>query len=101
MRIKTVLRKPASFVRLAFHKYAWRKQNRHNDTEAINYFTRSNVKVGKHTYGPIEVLYDTGAVKVTIGNYCSIAKAVKMFGGGYMTIIGYQLFRSKLRYTMA
>lgn len=82
MGIKKCYEEPARFLRLCFHKVAWRKQNRHNDTEAINCFTRENVSVGKHTYGPIEILYDSGAARISIGNYCSIARCTKIFGGG-------------------
>jgi acetyltransferase-like isoleucine patch superfamily enzyme len=38
--------------------------------------------VGKATYGPIEVLYDSGTARLSIGNYCSIASNVKFFLGG-------------------
>ena len=82
MNLRNIVKKPVALIRLAIHKSAWRKQNKHNNTEAVNYFTRNNVIVGKHTYGPVEILYDTGAAKVSIGNYCSIARAVKIFGGG-------------------
>jgi acetyltransferase-like isoleucine patch superfamily enzyme len=38
--------------------------------------------VGKATYGPVEVLYDSGTGRLKIGNYCSIAKNVKFLLGG-------------------
>ena len=53
------------------HMIIWKKQNRHNFTHAVNIFSRKNVSVGKGTYGPIEVLYDSGISRIQIGNYCS------------------------------
>lgn len=60
----------------------WRGKNNHNLTRAVNRFNLKNVKVGKGTYGPIQVLYDGGSGKLTIGSYCSIADDVKFFLGG-------------------
>ena len=62
--------------------FKWRRNNKHNRTFAMNVFHGENVKVGFCTYGPLEVLYDLGHGKLTIGNYCSIAKNVKFFLGG-------------------
>lgn len=67
---------------MVYYRYTWRWQNRHNETMAINRFHQDHVTVGSATYGPIEVLYDSGFGRLTIGNYCSIAKNVKFFLGG-------------------
>lgn len=78
--IKHIL-KPFS---LGLFKIKWRKNNRHNNTHAINQFHFNHVDIGKETYGPIEVLYDNGSGFLSIGNYCSIAQGVKfLLGGGH------------------
>ena len=64
----------------------WRMINRHNSSFAMNCFHPENVSVGKETYGPVEVLYDNGSGRLSIGNYCSIAKNVKFLLGGGITI---------------
>lgn len=71
-----------SWCKLQFFSIKWRKNYQHNETYAENSFHMENVKVGSNTYGPIEVLYDTGRGRLTIGNYCSIAPKVKFFLGG-------------------
>lgn len=60
----------------------WRHFNKHNTTFSKNRFHLQNVTVGRETYGPIEVLYDAGVGKLSIGNYCSLATNVKFFLGG-------------------
>ena len=67
---------------MLFFRYNWRRSNKHNATRAINRFHSENVSVGKKTYGPIEILYDSGSGKLSIGNYCSLANSVKFFLGG-------------------
>lgn len=71
-----------ALINRLFFKLRWRINNKHNTTKAKNLFHQSSVTVGKHTYGPIEVLYDNGRGRLTIGNYCSIAREVKFFLGG-------------------
>lgn len=74
-------------IRLYLHRVMWKKRNKHNNTYAVSYFHIENVKVGIQTYGPIEILYDSGNSKVCIGNYCSIAQNTKILvGGGCMNI---------------
>lgn len=68
---------------MVYFKLIWRYNNRHNYTYAQNKFFYRNVSVGKATYGPIEVLYDMGTSRLSIGNYCSIAANVKFFLGGH------------------
>lgn len=69
-------------IRLYLHRVMWKKRNKHNNTYAVSYFHIENVKVGIQTYGPIEILYDSGNSKVCIGNYCSIAQNTKILVGG-------------------
>lgn len=80
--ISSSLKRVTSPFRMIPHCILWRLNNKHNFTHANSLFTRSCVTVGKHTYGPIEILYDSGIAKIEIGNYCSIAKGVKIFAGG-------------------
>ena len=81
MSLLRVITKP---FRTLLFQLKWRSKNPHNRTKAINVFHIENVKVGNSTYGPIEVLYDNGSGRLTIGNYCSIAKDVKfLLGGGH------------------
>lgn len=83
--MKRVIRQLLKPLYMVYFRQNWRKHNSHNDTWAVNRFHWQNVTVGKKTYGSIEVLYDTGAGRLTIGNYCSIAQNVKFFGGGIIT----------------
>lgn len=55
----------------------WRKRNKHNNTEAVNIFNMSCVRVGKYTYGGIEAFTFSDKEIVTIGNFCSIAPNVQ------------------------
>lgn len=69
-------------IRYLFFRLKWRKINSFNETRAVNRFHLDNVSVGRNTYGPLEVLYDAGNGKLSIGSYCSIADNVKFFLGG-------------------
>lgn len=69
-------------IRLFIFRLKWRKINSFNETRAVNRFHLDNVSVGRNTYGPLEVLYDAGNGKLSIGSYCSIADNVKFFLGG-------------------
>lgn len=60
----------------------WRTQNMHNETEMINEFPISRVRVGKNTYGPLEMIWMAPEATVSIGNYCSIGPSVKFLVGG-------------------
>ena len=71
---------------MVYYRYTWRRQNKHNTTTAMNKFHQDHVTIGRATYGPIEVLYDSGSGRLTIGNYCSIAQHVRfLLGGGIIT----------------
>lgn len=60
-----------------WHKIVWRKQNKHNDTYCVEMYDLNCVKVGKATYGPLDVHMGRHDTFLFIGNYCSIAKGVK------------------------
>lgn len=73
-KILARLRDEIEFIRL---KLEWRKQNGHNYTVIGNRFNQKHVTVGKGTYGMINVVdFAADEVKLTIGNYCSIAENV-------------------------
>ncbi|MBO4588005.1 MAG: hypothetical protein J5711_03780 [Bacteroidales bacterium] len=90
-----------ALLKRLFFKLRWRINNKHNTTKAKNLFHQSSVTVGKHTYGPIEVLYDNGRGRLTIGNYCSIAREVKFFLGGEHNSIVSALGLSSQKYIPA
>ena len=54
----------------------WKIKNRHNKTSPDRYFPIDSVKVGKETYGGLDVLIHGVGYKLVIGNYCSIAPRV-------------------------
>lgn len=63
-----------SYLMFERKKRQWRKKNPHNSTYLIqNGSPIGEVKVGKHTYGGLNVLNCTSN-KLVIGSYCSIAK---------------------------
>ena len=70
-------------ITLILFKVKYRMHNRHNRTNAKNFFDLSKVIVGKKTYGEINVsdcsLLNT---KLKIGSYCSIAPGVWFLLGG-------------------
>jgi len=61
----------------------WRMSNAHNLTYAVNVFPIDKVKVGKRSYGPLEVsTFGNRQEQLTIGNYVSIANDVQFILGG-------------------
>lgn len=66
-------------IQLYFLRKKWRKINKHNRTVNRNIFDFNKVKIGKETYGFIEVIELGKEDKsiLRIGNYCSIADDVQ------------------------
>lgn len=61
----------------------WRKRNLHNFTTPVTHFKMDAVQVGKGTYGDLYVVTrDYQNVKLSIGNYRSIAEGVKFLLSG-------------------
>lgn len=61
----------------------WRKRNEHNSTTISEWCPIDKVKVGKYTYGHLNVhWYGTENERLEIGNYCSIAGEVHFIMGG-------------------
>lgn len=84
--MKKLIRDILQPLRMVYYRYTWRRNNKHNTTTAINCFHQDHVTVGNATYGPVEVLYDSGSGRLSIGNYCSIAQHVKFLLGGGIII---------------
>lgn len=70
-------------VDLYLFKRKWKKKNYNNETSVKTVFPIDIVKVGKNTYGPLEVFFwGADNEKLTIGSYVSIASGVKFLLGG-------------------
>lgn len=70
-------------IKLAIFKVKWRNLNSHNFTTVGSIFPLEKVKVGKMTYGRLNVIsYGNPQEKLVIGDYCSIAGNVKFLLGG-------------------
>jgi virginiamycin A acetyltransferase len=68
--------------------YNWRRNNRHNKTFAARIFPIERVKVGKHSYGMLDVrtFSNDAGEALAIGNYVSIAdNVVFVLGGQHQT----------------
>ena len=80
-------KKIKSLISLVLFRIKWRRNNRHNYTAVKNVFKMNKVKVGKYTYGELNVLSWRGDYEyLEIGNFCSIAGDVKILLGGNHTM---------------
>lgn len=72
-----------NLFKLLVFKKKWRKMNPNNKTTAKNHFNPKNIKVGRQTYGPLNI-YQWGAENegLEIGSFVSIASGVKFILGG-------------------
>lgn len=73
---KKVLQIIPSDMKFWIRKKIWRKRNKHNLTEMGNDFDLSLVKVGKYSYGAINVVVLAKSNYIIIGHYVSIAPNV-------------------------
>ena len=70
-------------VRLIWFRRKWRKLNNHNYTYPRNIFPIDIVKVGKYSYGPLNVrTWGAENERLIIGNFVSIAEDVLFILGG-------------------
>jgi acetyltransferase-like isoleucine patch superfamily enzyme len=70
-------------IKLLFFKINWRNNNKHNFTTVNNIFPINIVKIGKYTYGPLNIYNnEKDNSGLQIGNLCSIALDVKFILGG-------------------
>ena len=87
-------------VGLYYFKYKWRQLNTHNFTSVSKPFDLKRVRVGKMTYGQLNVMsYHDIDTTLTIGNYCSIAGNVKFFLDGEHCVDTVSTFPFKYYYT--
>ncbi len=72
--IKLFLIRSQEYWNLIWARAKWRNQNKHNLTVPGRLFPFKKVKVGKGTYGTLNVIsYGNIEENLSIGNYCSIA----------------------------
>ncbi|MDX8334910.1 CatB-related O-acetyltransferase [Candidatus Cetobacterium colombiensis] len=91
-------RKLKSYLALYLFKKKWRSQNKHNQITPINKFPLEKVKVGKYSYGPIDVRsWGSSEEGLEIGNYVSIASGVKFILGGNHEINTFTTYPFKSR----
>lgn len=99
--IKLLISKIYIFIELYFFKVIWKKNNVHNFTTVGNVFPLEKVKVGKMTYGVLNVnTYGNDLESLKIGSYCSIAGNVLFLLGGehsYKKISSYPFNKFVLR----
>ncbi|MDX8334898.1 CatB-related O-acetyltransferase [Candidatus Cetobacterium colombiensis] len=92
-------RKLKSYLALYLFKKKWRSQNKHNQITPINKFPLEKVKVGKYSYGPIDVRsWGSSEEGLEIGNYVSIASGVKFILGGNHEINTFTTYPFKVMY---
>lgn len=80
---KRLIRDITLYVKLIFFQYKWKKNNEENYTIPVSLFDSSLVKVGKKTYGKLNVIsYNNPKEGLEIGSYVSIADQVIFLLGG-------------------
>lgn len=83
MRACDVIRRTGRRVFAPMSRLAWRLSNRHNDTWMNRRFDTSRVRVGRGTYGRLDVsFFGAENESLSIGSYCSIASGVRFVCGG-------------------
>lgn len=81
--LKKIGIKILKYIRLYIFKKKWRRMNKHNFTNPNNIFSINIVKIGRSSYGSLNV-YSWGSQNegLEIGNFVSIAEGVKFILGG-------------------
>ncbi|MEE0890741.1 MAG: CatB-related O-acetyltransferase [Succinivibrio sp.] len=98
--LKKVILHYYNLVVLYFFKYKWRQLNNHNFTSVSKPFDLKRVRVGKMTYGQLNVMsYHDINTTLTIGSFCSIAGNVKFFLDGEHCVDTVSTFPFKYYYT--
>lgn len=76
----------------------WRKLNIDNETVPQSRFPINCVKVGRHTYGPLNILtFGNSEEQLEIGSFCSIGPDVKFLLGGEHPYRGVSTFPFKVK----
>jgi len=87
----------AKYTNYKFRK-KWRRLNTHNETSANNVFPIEKVKIGKGTYGPLNIAsWNHKDEALEIGNHCSIAGGVSFILGGNHNISGLFTYPMKVK----
>ena len=73
----TVLKDLGSRILLNRFRRVWRRNNRHNETLPMNRFPAECVRVGKHTYGELNITTFSDQTKLLIGSFVSISQNVR------------------------
>ncbi|OMF96659.1 hypothetical protein BK146_14510 [Paenibacillus sp. FSL R7-0333] len=84
--------------KLVLFNRKWRSKNKNNYTVAKTIFPINDIEVGNYTYGDLNITAFNSDGKLTIGNFCSLAKDVQFLLCGehnYKTFSTYP-FRSQL-----
>ncbi|MCR4735964.1 MAG: CatB-related O-acetyltransferase [Treponema sp.] len=72
-----------NYLKFYCFRKKYRRKNRHNSTEIMNFCDLTKLIVGKNTYGEINVTdWSPSITKLYIGSYCSIAPNVRFLLGG-------------------
>ena len=85
--VKILLKRIKSLIILELHRNKWRKLNSYNKTSIGNIFPFNLVKVGKYSYGILNIeSYGNKNEGLEIGNYVSIApNVIFLLGGNHYT----------------
>lgn len=76
----------------------WRKLNIDNETVPQSRFPINCIKVGRHTYGPLNILtFGNPKEHLKIGDFCSIGPDVKFLLGGEHPYRGVSTFPFKVK----
>ncbi len=75
----------------------WRKQNEHNETVPKCYYLSELVKVGRGTYGELNVLSHNETNQLIIGDYCSIAPSVTFILSSDHSLTSFSTFPHKVK----
>lgn len=65
-----------NLIRLYLARKQWRKKNKHNETAVVSLFDQQYVKVGRYTYGDLDISGSRFDSQLTIGSFCSIGGEV-------------------------
>lgn len=85
-------------IKLFLCRKKFRKQNRHNEAWIVGIYDLSRIKIGKKTYGPIDVINcSPESYKLIIGNYCSIANNVMFLVAGEHNVNTISTFPFKVK----
>ncbi len=96
--ISSIIRIIKNKYMLYIFKHEWRKNNKHNETYVSGFFDVSRVKVGKHTYGLLNIIHSYGHPNemLIIGDFCSISTDVYFLLGGEHPYKGISTFPFKV-----